>query len=211
MRIFIFCHNESVLLPHAIEHYRNYFPQSIITILDNESSDGSPEIAHQLGCQVVNITGNMTQLSSNIKNNCWANIKDWIVVVDVDEWLCITEQELEHEVQNGTTILQTKVLDMVGESKNEHLTDINLHRIPRYIYNYINKPVCFNSNDIRYMNYGLGNPVGRVQYSHRQYVIKNMVYLGLPYYTKRMTEIYERNLANEYQQALSNSQHLIVG
>ena len=206
MHIFILCHNESVLLPQAITHYRNYFPQSTITIIDNESTDGSPEIARLLGCQVVSVSGNLTELASNIKNNCWANIKDWIVVADIDEWLCITEQELEHEVQNGTTILQTRVLEMIGESKNEHLTDINLHRIPRYIdNNCLNKPICFNSN---YVSFSQGNPAGRVKYSNGRYVIKSMVFLGLPYYTKRMNERYERVHMNEYRQALINSQML---
>jgi glycosyltransferase involved in cell wall biosynthesis len=206
MHIFILCHNESVLLPQAIVHYRNYFPQSTITIVDNESTDGSPEIARLLGCQVMSVSGNIAELASNIKNNCWSNIKDWIIVVDIDEWLCITEQELEHEVQNGTTILQTRILEMIGESKNEHLTDINLHRIPRYINNnYLNKPVCFNSN---YVSFNQGNPDGRVKYSNGCYVIKSMVFLGLPYYTKRMNERYERVHANEYRQALINSQIL---
>jgi glycosyltransferase involved in cell wall biosynthesis len=208
MHIFILCHNESVLLPHAIAHYRNYLPNSVITIMDNESTDGSPEIAQQLGCQVISFAGNMNELTSNIKNNCWTNVKGWVIVVDIDEWLCINEQEIDHETQNGVTILQTRVLDMIGESKNEHLTDINLHRIPRYIdNNYLNKPVCFNTNEI---SFNQGNPVGRVQYSYRNYIIKNMVFLGLPYYTKRMAERYERIHANEYQQLLMNSQTLNV-
>jgi len=207
MHIFILCHNESVLLPHTIAHYRNYLPNSVITVMDNESTDGSPEIAQQLGCQVVSCPGNMNELSSNIKNNCWINVKGWVIVVDVDEWLCISEQEVEHETQNRVTILQTRVLDMIGESKNEHLTDINLHRIPRYIDNiYLNKPVCFNTNEISF-NQG---PVGRVQYSYRNYIIKNMVFLGLPYYTKRMAERYGRIHANEYQHLLMNSQILDV-
>ena len=234
VHIFILCYNESVLLPHTIAHYRRHIPYSNITILDNESTDGSQDIARQLGCNVVTWSSqNMINdyLYTNLKNNCWKNAKSWVIMVDMDEWLCVTHQELEHELQNGTTILKTKGLDMVGESKNEHLTDIHLHTLNRYVDNhYLNKNVCFYSKAITDINYSIGahqcNPVGRVQYSFRTFLIKHMSFLGLPFYTRKTIDRYTRAqemqklgmathytnnitvINSEYNQRLMNSQTL---
>jgi len=229
--IFILCYNESVLLPHTIAHYRRNIPYANITILDNESTDGSQEIARQLGCNVVTWSSqNMINdfLYANIKNNCWKQVSGWVIMVDMDEWLCITGQELEHELQNGTTLIKTKGIDMIGESRNEHLTDINLHALNRYVDNpFLDKSVCFYKNSISEMNYGIGahhcDPVGRVQYSFRSYYIKHMSFLGLPFYTRKTTERFKRALqmqrlgmathytdnlntiTNEYNERLLNS------
>jgi len=236
VHIFILCYNESVLLPHTIAHYRCNIPYANITIFDNESTDGSPDIARQLGCEVVTWSSqNMINdfMYVNIKNNCWKNANSWVIMVDMDEWLCITDQELEHEIQNGTTILRTKGMDMIGESKNDHLTDIHLHSISRFVNNpHLCKSVCFDSKAISEMNYGIGahgcNPVGRVQYSNRTYSIKHMSFLGLPFYTRKTKERFERaqqmhklgmathytnddaTIRTEYQQRLMNSQTLIL-
>ena len=229
--IFILCYNESVLLPHTVAHYRRHIPYANITIFDNESTDGSQDIARQLGCNVVSWSSqNMINdyLYTNIKNNCWKQANSWVIMVDMDEWLCVTGQELEHETQNGATILQTKGMDMIGESKNDHLTDINVHDIRRYVEShFLNKNVCFDATAIREMNFGIGahgcNPVGRVQYSHRTYAIKHMSFLGLPFYKRKTIERYERahqmqrlgmathytddanKIANEYNERLASS------
>jgi glycosyltransferase involved in cell wall biosynthesis len=203
--IFILCYNESVLLPHTVAHYKRNIPYANITILDNESTDGSQDIARQLGCNVVSWSSQNIlndYLHANLKNNCWKNTTGWVIIIDMDEWLCVTDQELEHELQNGTTILKTKGIDMIGESKNEHVADINLHTLNRYVENhYLNKNVCFYSKAISDINYGCGahhcNPVGRVQYSFINYLIKHMSFLGLPFYTRKTLERYKR--AHEMQ------------
>jgi hypothetical protein len=52
LHVYLLCHNEAVLLPHAVEHYRRRVPGVTFTILDNESSDRSVAIANELGCAV---------------------------------------------------------------------------------------------------------------------------------------------------------------
>jgi len=56
----------------------------------------------------------------NIKNTCWKNIKSgWIIMADMDEFLCITEDQLKIEKQQGTTILNVKGFNMIGQSQKK--------------------------------------------------------------------------------------------
>jgi glycosyltransferase involved in cell wall biosynthesis len=235
VKVFILCYNESLLITDTIKHYKRYLPNSQIVILDNYSTDNSVEIAYENNCDVVYFNSDNIQneyIQRDLKNNCWKNEKDsWIIVVDMDEWLCITEKDLLKEQQNGTSILRVKGIDMIGESSKMDLTDINLHEIKKYIDDECeSKNICFKVNDIIEMNYCFGahncNPVGRVQYSNKIYYNKHMSTLGLPYLTYKLNNRYERthlmrslgfdghytndlnNIKNRYYNALLSSKIL---
>jgi len=202
INIFLVCYNESVLLPHTITHYKKYLPSCKITIYDNQSTDNSVDIAKSLGCDVIewntqNITNEL--MLSELKNNCWKHIKDgWIIMADMDEFLCITEENLLKEFNNGTTILQITGIDMIGESQRLQLTDINLQNIKKYVDNpYENKFLCFLREKINEMNYDIGShtiePIGQIVYSQDTYINKHMNYLGLIYYSNKMILRYDRS------------------
>ena len=203
INIFILCYNEGILLPHTIAHYRKYLPSAIITIYDNKSSDNSVELAKSLNCNVISWDSNginNENLRLNIKNTCWKIIEDgWIIVIDMDEWLCITEKELLLEENRGTTILNVKGIDIIGESNKNDLSDIDLHSINRGIdNNNESKKLCFFRKSINEMKYNYGahqcNPKGRKQYSKKIYINKHMNNLGLPYYIDKMVSRYERSV-----------------
>ena len=196
------CYNESLLLPHTIKHYKTYIPSCKITVLDNESTDNSVEIAKSLGCDVISWT------SENIindykyrflKNNAWKFVKEgWVMVIDMDEWLCITTDELIYEKNNGTTILKIQGLEMVGESKSVDLSDINLHSLTKYIeYDGESKSLCFLREKITDMNYAMGAhyacPIGTIKYSDRTYCNRHMSNLGLSFLLNKMKKRYERS------------------
>jgi hypothetical protein len=118
------------------------------TIYDNESTDNSVEIANQLSCNVVSWNSNNIQDDykfAYIKNNVWKDIlSGWVIIADMDEWLCITEDELCEEEKNGTTIINTQGIDIIGESKILDLTDVDLHSINKYVDNPLeSKKICF--------------------------------------------------------------------
>jgi hypothetical protein len=201
VNIFALCYNEAALLPHMVNHYKKYIPSCKITILDNESTDNSVELAKNLGCEVVswNSQNIMNEwLQQGVKNDAWKKINNgWIIIIDMDEFVCVSEKELLEEIENGTSILEIKGIDMIGESNSLDLTDIDLQEIKKYVYHEPeNKKLCFLREKIKEMNYGVGahycEPVGCIQYSSKIYYNKHMSNLGLNFLLDKMKKRYER-------------------
>ena len=202
INVFLLCFNESAILPHTINHYKKYLPSCKITVYDNESVDNSVEIAIALGCTVISWNSNNIHdeyLQVNLRNNIWKNCLDgWIIMADMDEFVCVTEEDLIQEMNYGVTILNIKGYDMIGESNTLNLTDINLQDIQKYTENtFLHKHLCFLRPSIVDMNYGPGShsciPQGNVVYSSNVYMMKHMCLLGLPFFTNKLTERYKRN------------------
>jgi hypothetical protein len=169
--------------------------------MDNNSTDNSVEIAKSLGCTVVSFDSSNKQnefVQADIKNNCWKHVQDgWVIVVDMDEWLCATEEELIIEDIHQNSILTVKGMDMIGESNSQTLNDINLHDIKKCKHNHNeDKQICFLRNKISEMNYSLGahqcKPVGNVKYSGKVFINKHMNFLGLYFLINKMNERYKR-------------------
>ena len=218
VNIFILCFNEEVLLPRTISFYKKNIPCCKITILDNESTDSSPKIAKELGCEVITWTSNFKDMIDDLqyrklKNNCWKSIKDgWIIMIDMDEWLCVNEKELFQEKELGTTILSVQGINMIGESVKKDLSDIeDLNDIVKYRQkNEESKSLCFLREFVDEMNYNYGahkcSPKGaRIRYSRKLYYNKHMLLLGYPYYEDkqikrflRSSEMQKINLATHY-------------
>ena len=202
INIFILCYNEAPLLPHTVKHYRKYLPSCKITIYDNESTDNSVELAKSLGCSVISWNSNNIMdeyKNGEIRNNCWKQITHgWIIMADMDEFLCVTEDELLDEMKNETSMLNIKGINMFGESNTLDLSDIDLQEIKKYKYHIPeNKNLCFFREKIEEMNYGVGshecNPVGNIKYSSKIYYNKHMNWLGLNYIIDKTLKRYERN------------------
>ena len=163
-------------------------PHSIITIYDNESTDKSVEIAKSLGCKVISWSTNgiFNEIKKrSIFNNCWKGKKGWVIVCDMDEWLCVTERDLQEELKKGTTLLSIRGYNITGKSKDKDLKDIKLHSLNRgYYHKWESKDICFHLPEIKEMNYSLGShtskPKGIIKYSSKIYVNKHMNDMGLP-------------------------------
>lgn len=198
--IFILCYNEEVLLPHTVAHYRSNIPDCHIIIYDNMSTDNSVKIAKKLGCAVIQwqSDGINDYKYIKIKNNCWHHIKKgWIMCIDMDEWLCVTDDNLLEEYLNGTTVLNIKGVNMVGNSKKITLDDINLHDLT-FGFNYTpeSKKLCFSVPDIKKVKYNIGAHcavfTGNVKYSKKVYINKHMEFLGLHFYLNKKNKRNQR-------------------
>lgn len=157
-------YNEEVFLQYMIDHYRSRFPGCHIIIHDNESTDGTVEIAKKNNCEVLPYPSggkhddiSMTQL----KNNCWKNAKtDWVLVCDPDELLDITEEQLKKEEAAGVTIIKSEGWNMVNMENNYDFESIKYGtRVTQY-----DKAYLFNKKYISDINYSAGchnsNPIG---------------------------------------------------
>jgi len=177
-------------------------PNCNIIVYDNESDDSSVEIAQSLGCHIISWSSNNIQdenLQVTIRNTCWKSIQSgWIIMADMDEWVCITEDMLELERRKGTTILQLRGLNMVGTSETMDLSDTDLSTIQQFVeHPPESKKLCFLREKITDMRYGPGShtcdPRGSIRYSSTIYNNKHMHYMGLPYLINKMVRRYERN------------------
>jgi hypothetical protein len=199
----LICHNECYLLPHAIQHYKKYLPSCVITIYDNESDDNSVEIAKAAGCNVVSWSsgGILDEFKmTHLRNNCWKNITDgWIIMADMDEFVCITEKELMEETKKGVTILRIQGACMITDDDvNAELTNVDLQKLKIY-EKCVNesKNLCFKRSDITDMNYGLGahscNPTGNIKYSEKVYFNKHMSPICLNYFVAKYQRRFTRS------------------
>lgn len=202
VNIFLLCYNEKEIIAETIKHYRTLLPGCKITILDNMSSDESPTIARQLGCTIKQFDtgGNFDDYKNQqLRNECWRNIRnEWIIVCDMDEWLCITKDELLREDKRGTTVLTVKGYDIIGDSITENLSDINLHKLKMGIVSESeNKPICFKAGPIGNMAFEIGGhkafPQGRVKWSQKSYTLKHMNFLGLAFKLARTKLRFDRS------------------
>jgi len=201
LHVYLLCHNEEVLLPHAIEHYRRRVPGVTFTIIDNESTDRSVAIAKALGCTVETLStgGKLDDIVlRDLKNDVWKSITNgWVIVADMDEWLCVTEEDLAREDRAGTTLLNIEGWNVVGESANTSLDDLDLHALRMGArFDMESKSVCFRRPQITAMNYGVGahkaEPEGVVRRSRRTYRLKHMNWLGSAFVVQKYSRRYAR-------------------
>ena len=167
------------------------FPTIQMTILDNESTDNSTEIAKNLGCKIKTVnTDNILNIFTfhNIRNELWKTSEaDWIIICDMDEYLCMNQRDLDEEEKNGATLIKTQGYNMVADSQSPTLSDITIGEINQGIEDkHYSKTICFNKNFIHHMAYGAGGhlcfPAGkRVQYSKKTYPLYHFKYLGFEY------------------------------
>jgi glycosyltransferase involved in cell wall biosynthesis len=221
IHIFILCYNEELILPHTLRHYRTYLPHAYITIYDNESTDHSREIAEAWGCRVVRWSSENQQneyIQQNIKNDVWKSAtpfheiqidprpecsgRGWKIVVDMDEWVAVTEEQLAEEEAQGTSVLRIKGVNVIGQSQDALLADVSPQEIQQWNrvtdWKPENKNLCFLAPPIAQMNYTRGahacRPEGeRVQYSRKIYYNKHMENMGLPFFIRKFTLRKQRN------------------
>jgi glycosyltransferase involved in cell wall biosynthesis len=202
--IYILCYNEQTLIQNTITHYKQRFPKSVITIMDNCSTDNSVSIAKKNGCKIHSWTnGNDNKYICeykylDLKNNIWKNNKSgWSIVCDMDELLEIDEDQLLREENMGTTIISTQGINMVGESKYVDLKDINVSNLKNGYYdkNY-SKNICFKNGKIREINYLAGchecKPYGTIIYSKKKYFLKHLDLLGEQFLVNKIINRFKR-------------------
>ena len=203
IHIFILCYNEENIIETTIKHYQRMFPSCTITICDNESTDKSVEIAKKFKCKIhtYKTDGKVNDFVYNdIKENLWREAKtEWVLICDMDEFLCVNEDDLMAESLNGTTLINTQGYSILGDSHDSELKDISLENIHRgYKDDNYSKIICFKREEVERMNYNAGahicSPHGRkIIFSSIKYSLYHFKYLGFPYLLKNFSINYQRS------------------
>jgi hypothetical protein len=193
-------YNEELMVEFFVKHYRELFPNCIIKIYDNYSTDNTVNIAKDLGCEIFYYESNNTLSDSKfleIKNNCWKNSStDWVIVCDCDELIQINNEELINEQNNGTTLFKFKGYHIMNTEDELNLNDLKFG----FSDTMYDKILLFNKSKINDINYDPGchsaTPNGDVVYSKNEYNLLHYKYLGINHTINRY-ELFAKRLSDE--------------
>lgn len=198
--IYILCFNEEILLPYCLEHYKKRFPAAKFVVVDNMSTDTSLHIAKGYGCDIVpfDTEGWLSDLNfQNIKNNQWKYATTpWVMMIDVDEFLDINEEELSIEAQRGRTIIKAEAYHMINMKDEIDVPGMTHGFRDEQTAIFYDKCLLFNRTQIQEINYNVGahsvRPVGNVNYAHQPYKMYHYKYLSAEYLVNRYRTYAER-------------------
>jgi glycosyltransferase involved in cell wall biosynthesis len=186
---FIVAWQESETIRLTLSHYNSFCEK--VTLFDNYSTDGTPDIARELGAEVKQF-GTPGVLSDDdyltVKNNCWKKSKaDWVIVCDADEIIWDREWDegfpklLEDATANGYTMFKTRGFDVVSHE----MPEVSFLEITQgYVNENYSKSVIFNPREIKDINYKYGchvcKPVGNINVHPQNLVLMHYRNIGGP-------------------------------
>ena len=184
--VYAMCYNESVMLPIFVAHYRERFPKCRIVIWDNNSTDGSQELARSLGCEVrpYESGGELRDSRhSEIKDTSWKTSPTaWSCVVDMDELCDITEAQLLEEDRARTSHIKFQGYDMISQSEDPDHTEATPLTWGKRNTHY-DKTTFINRERIKEINWvpGCHNcfPTGTLRLQKGRYRMYHNKYIGL--------------------------------
>ena len=163
--------NNPEVMTNFIKWYRDRVPNCLITVYDNMSSDSTPEICKQLGCEVIffNTEGTMDEKTlMSIRELGWLNPKHNSKVVltcDDDELVDITPELLEDDSWNVIHCTGWEIFGKDGDTLEDFTEGL-----PSAGYS---KKLVWKRDEIQSMNFGAGshsaNPVAKEGFEVKYY------------------------------------------
>ena len=196
---YIIAWNEIETIQFTIQHYQKFCDR--ITIFDNYSTDGTPEKAIKMGCEVKSfgVRGVLDDTEYiKVKNNCWkGSDADWVVVCDADEILVHDNmcKFLSKAKASGATMINTLGFDVFSHD----MPDRDFLEIQTGIYskNY-SKNIIF-SPIIQEINYVYGchecKPKGDIIYHSERLPLFHYRNIGGPERLIKRHESYRERLS----------------
>ena len=185
LEVLLLAWNEAHLLPYTVRFFHTRFPPGTvrITVYDNESTDGTRELAVKLGCQVRDRkTGGSLSVSGGkvLRNMAWKNsTADWVLISDMDEWVDIWPDRLAAYEVAGVTAVKARgaylvwpndTLDLSQEPRGvweDSAMDAS-YRIP--LVHVFDKPALYYRSAIDETDIDVGghtaHPTGRIKWLH---------------------------------------------
>ena len=173
--VYALCYNE-------IHFIRNFFAAykdaDKITIYDSNSTDGSTQVAEELGATVIQIdTGDQLRddIFIDIKNKCWKEARgkaDWVIVCDLDEIftrIVMTDGVVTYDLDlsvpfdGGFDVIKPYGYNMIGDAPSFTGDHPFIHSQNGARHPPAEKLCCFRPDRIAEINYSPGchsaNPV----------------------------------------------------
>jgi hypothetical protein len=209
---FAVCFNEQALLPYFFRHYSQY---GSITIFDNYSTDSSVKIAKKNNAHIFQFgtDGEFREdILTNIRNICWKESKaDWVMVVDIDEFIYHPDliNLLNHI--DGTVILP-RMFNMYSDEFPT--TEVQIYDEVKYGIEFNSKMSLFRPKEVMEMNYEPGmhfaHPEGNFNLNFTSPIIEmHFKNLGQEYVNNRNSYLNTRqsevNKQNGWSWHLSNT------
>lgn len=182
---FIVAWQEAETIRLTLSHYNSFCDK--VTLFDNYSTDGTPDIARDMGATVKQF-GTPGVLSDDdyltVKNNCWKKSRaNWVFVGDADEIIWHPNIETEFKVQSelGATIFKTIGWDVVSHymPQNSFMEITNGYRNENY-----SKLSVFNPQAIKEIGYKYGchvaKPKGEVNFCNDELILMHYRNIGGP-------------------------------
>jgi hypothetical protein len=196
---YFICHNEEYIMPHLLRYYSDFCEK--IYIIDNMSDDNTRDIVNSFdNTEIIdyNSKGKFDDNKHmNLKNNVWKiseGIADYVILGDSDEFLYNENMEefLTRVFEQGYTFFKPHGSHMIADENLILKSDDDLLSIVKYGVptNVLNKPMMFNCNKIKEINYSLGahmaNPIGEVKMYHEEDLkMLHYKYIGLENHLRR--------------------------
>lgn len=198
--VYTLTYNEEHIIEFFIKHYRKMFPNCIINVFDNYSTDNTVKIAKSLDCNVTQYDTNNTiddrELLS-IKSNSWKDATtDWVVSCDCDELLHITQDELLEEANLGVNLIKTVGYQMINKGDNINLSGMTNGWLDKTY----SKVILFNKNEIKHIRYSFGchtcipisNDTSKRKFSTKKYVLTHYKFISKVFSLKKRKYINDR-------------------
>ena len=167
----LLCWNEKDIMPFVLRHYQSFCDK--IVIHDNHSTDGSAELAREMGCEVIPFGDKFfnDQHNMDVKNSCWyGSDADLVIVADFDEVLADLMPDGKLQAPSFRGLGDTTIPVTIGwQIMSEAMPKQSLLEISNgYIFGNYAKNIVFDPNAITEINYGPGahecKPEGRVKF-----------------------------------------------
>lgn len=202
---YVMAHNEAETIALTIRHYYSFC--SHVVLLDNFSDDGTPDIARQMHCKVIQF-GKQGLLDDEIyrqtKNEIWkknhpgSERRDFVIVCDADEVLKVSFAQLRAAEKENATIFNTWGFDVFSYEMPEYewFEILTGHHQPNY-----NKTVIFNPKFITDINFRIGahtsSPKGIVKWASERLPLFHYRNVGGPERLVKRHAMYRPRMSEE--------------
>ena len=196
---YFLCYNEEYILPHVLKYYSDFCDK--IIIIDNMSIDNSVEIINSFDkTEVIPYNSNekFDDLKhAQIKNTIWKQSigeADYVIIGDTDEFLYHKNMGdfLIKSFSEGYTFFKPHGVHMIADEELELKPEDNIFDLVKYgvPVDVMNKPMMFDCNKIKEINYSLGahfaNPIGEIKtYQEEDLKLLHYKYVGLKNHLKK--------------------------